>query len=93
MSLLNNKQKHHQWICWISEKILHAEAEQKLLCIIIDKDLNFHSHTKSVIRTANQKLSALSESHRLWLILTKITPFLKDSLIIVPYSGCLALEK
>ena len=43
----------------LGEKILHAEAEQKLLCIIIDKDLNFQSHTKLIIKTANQKLSAL----------------------------------
>ena len=42
----------------LDKKTLHAEAEQKLLGIMIDKDLNFHSHTKSII-TANQKLSAL----------------------------------
>ena len=43
----------------LGKKTLHAEAEQKLLGIIIDKDLNFQSHTKSIIKTANQKLSAL----------------------------------
>ena len=31
----------------------------QLLSIMIDKDLNFQSHTKSIIKTANQKLSAL----------------------------------
>ena len=36
------------------KKTLHAEAEQKLLGIIIDKDLKFQSHTKSIIKTANQ---------------------------------------
>ena len=30
----------------LGEKILNAETEQKLLGIIIDKDLNFQSHTK-----------------------------------------------
>ena len=40
----------------LGEKILLAEAEQKLLGIITDKDLNFQSHTKSIIKTANQKL-------------------------------------
>ena len=49
-------------------KILHAEAEQKLLGIIIDKDLNFQNHTKSVIKTANQKLSAL----------LRVAPFMTD---------------
>ena len=43
----------------LGEEILHTEAEQKLPGIIIDKDLNFQSHTKSIIKTANQKLSAL----------------------------------
>ena len=43
----------------LGKKTLHAEAEQKLLGIIIDKDLNFQSHTRSIIKTANQKLSAL----------------------------------
>ena len=43
----------------IGKKTLHAKAEQKLLGIIIDKDLNFQGHSKSVIKTANQKLSAL----------------------------------
>ena len=40
-------------------KTLHAEAKQKLLGIIIDKDLTFQSHTKWIIRPANQKLRAL----------------------------------
>ena len=43
----------------LGKKILYAEADQKLLGIIIDKDLNFQSHKKSIIKTANQKLSAL----------------------------------
>ena len=43
----------------LGKKTLHSEAEQKLLGIIIDKDLNFQSHTRSIIKTANQKLSVL----------------------------------
>ena len=43
----------------VGEKILHAEAEQKLLGIIIEKDLNFQSHTKSIMKTANHKLTSL----------------------------------
>ena len=57
------------------KKTLHVEAEQKLFGIIIDKDLNFQSRKKLIIKPANQKLSAL-----------------KANSIIVPYSGCLALE-
>ena len=57
MSLINNKYIANVSIELV-KKSLHAEAEQKLLGIILDKDLNFHSHTKSIIKTANQKLSA-----------------------------------
>ena len=42
----------------LGNKTLHAEAKQKLLGLKIDKDLNFQSYTKSIIQTANQKLSA-----------------------------------
>ena len=41
------------------KKTLHVEAEQKLLGIIIDKDLNFRNHTKTIIKRVNQKLNAL----------------------------------
>ena len=33
----------------LGKKSLHAKAEQKLLGIMIDKDLNFQSHTRSII--------------------------------------------
>ena len=52
----------------LGENILHAEAEQNLLGITIDKDLNFQSHSKSTIKTANQKLSAL----------TRVAPFMTN---------------
>ena len=40
----------------LGQKTLHDETEQKLLGIII-YDLNVQSHTKSIIKTANQKLT------------------------------------
>ena len=43
----------------LGNKTLQAEIEQKRLGIIIDKDLNFQSHTKSIIKAANQKLRVL----------------------------------
>ena len=43
----------------LGKKTLHVQAEQKLLGIIIDKDLNFQSHTRLIIKTVNQKFSAL----------------------------------
>ena len=52
----------------LGKKTLHAKAEPKLLGIIIDKDLNFQSHTKPIIKTANQKLS----------ILTRVAPLITD---------------
>ena len=86
--LVLNQKKYHYLITnkdivnkliELGKKTLHAEGEQKFLGIITDKDLNFQCHTKSIIKTANQKLSVLlSESHRLWLISTKrlyLTPY------------------
>ena len=52
----------------LGEKMLYAEAEQNLLGIIIDKDLNFQGHAKSIIKAANQKLSAL----------IRVAPFMTD---------------
>ena len=43
----------------LGQNILCAEAKQKLLVIIINKGLHFQSHTKSITKKANQKLSAL----------------------------------
>ena len=43
----------------LDKKTLHAETEQNLFFIIADEDLNFQSHTKSIIKKINQKLSAL----------------------------------
>ena len=46
----------------LGKKTLHPDAEQKLLGIIIEirKELNFQSHTKSIVKTANQKLRTLT---------------------------------
>ena len=52
----------------LGRKILHAEAEHKLLGTIIDKDLNFQSHTKSIIKTTHQNLSSFF----------RVVPFMKD---------------
>ena len=40
--------------------------EQKFLGIIMEKGLNFQSHTKSIIKVANQKLSALIRAVYHW---------------------------
>ena len=47
---------------------LMTMVEQKLLGIIIDKDLNFQSHTKYIIKAVHQKLSAL----------IRVAPFMAD---------------
>ena len=79
----------------LGKKTLHAEAQQKLLGRIIDKDLKFQNHAKSIVKIANQKLSTLIR------VVPFITDFnnkvlfnslLKASSIIAPYSEYLALE-
>ena len=59
-------------------KTLHAEAEQKLLGIIIDMDLNFQSHKKSIIKTASQKLSVIiiKLSVNDWLVIERAVQLL-----------------
>ena len=42
----------------MGKKTLHTEAEQRLLGIIVDKDLNFQIHAKLIIKIAKHKLSA-----------------------------------
>ena len=92
--LITNKDTSNESIK-LGKKTLHAEAEQKLLGKIIDKDLKFQNHTKSIIKKGNQKL----------ITLIRVVPFITDlnnkvlfnsllnaSSIIVPYSECLALE-
>ena len=71
----------------LGKKTLHAEVEQKLFVIIIDKDLNFQSHRKSIIKKSNRKLGTL----------IRVAPLMndckkKDSSIIFRCSGYLALE-
>ena len=56
--LVRNKDTANESIK-LGKKTLHAKAEQKRLGIIIDKDLKFQNHTKSIIKTANQRLSTL----------------------------------
>ena len=79
----------------LGKKTINAEAEQKLLGKIIDNDLNFQSHTKSNIKTANQKLSAFVRVAKFMTDFEKRVIFnalLKASSIIFPYSGYLALQ-
>ena len=76
----------------LGKKILHAEAERKLLGITTDKDLNFQSQTKLNVKTANQKLGALIRVAPLMSDLNKnviFNSFLKGSSIIAPLSGVL----
>ena len=79
----------------LAKKTLHAEAEKKHLGKIIDKDLKFQNHAKSIIKKGNQKLITLI---RVVPIITDLNnKFLFNSLlnassIIVSYSECLVLE-
>ena len=73
----------------------HAEAEEKLPGKIMDKDLNFQSHWKSIIKTANEKLSALIRFSTFMTDFNKKAIFnclLRASSVIFSYSGCLILH-
>ena len=47
---------------------MHAEDEQEQLGVITDKDVKFQSHTKLIIKAANEKLS----------VFVKVAPFMTD---------------
>ena len=79
----------------LGKKTLHAEAEQKLLGIIIDKDLKFQNPAKFIIKKVNEKLGNLIKAAAFMTDFNKkvkSNSLLKASLIIVTYSSCLALE-
>ena len=74
----------------LGKKNLHVEAEQKLLVMIIDKDLNFQNSTKLNIETANPNLSALiSESRSLMTDFNKKLIF--SSLVKPQFNYCVLL--
>ena len=92
--LIRNKDTANEFIK-LGKKTLHAEAEQKFLGKIIDKDLKFQNHTNPIIKKSNQKLSTV----------VRVVPFTTDlnnkvlfnSLLkaisnIIPYSECLVLQ-
>ena len=94
MPLLNDRDIFNESI-ELSKETLLGEAQQKILVIVIDKGLNFQSHTKAVIKTVNQELSARIRVAPFKTDFNKKVMFhslLKASSIIVPYSGCLTLE-
>ena len=94
MPLLNDRDIFNKSI-ELGKKTLLGEEWQKILVIVIDKGLNFQSHTKPVKKTVNQKLSALIRVALFTIDFNKKVMFhswLKVSSIIIPYSGCLALE-
>ena len=62
MPLLNNKKGITIESIELGKNTLHAEAEQKLHGIIIDKNLNFQNHTKSQSRPQSNSRSSFSPS-------------------------------
>ena len=75
--LITNKDTSNESIK-LGKKTLHAEAEQKLLGKIIDKDLKFQNHTKWIIKKGNQK----------FITLIRVVPFITDLKIrfyLTPY--------
>ena len=92
--LITNKETSNESIT-LGKKTLHDEAEQKLFGKIIDKDLKFQNHTKSIVKKGNQMLITLIRVVRFITDFNNevlFNSFLKASSIIVPYSEYLALE-
>ena len=89
--LIRNKDTANESIK-LGKKTLHAEAEQELLGKIIDNDLKFQNHTKSVIKTVNQTLVRVTSFMIYLNNKVLFNSFLKVSSIILPCCECVALE-
>ena len=64
----------HLWVRVGDEMIWESQAE-KLLGMLVDKDLNFNSHLKVLCKKVNQKVSALAR-------IARILPFQKRRIIL-----------
>ena len=97
--VLNSKKYHYVIIprnianksITLDNMTLHTKAEQQLFGVTTDRILNFQSHTKSIIKIANQKLNALIRVTPFMTNSNKVifAPLLKGSWIFALYSGCL----
>lgn len=72
--LISGDVKEHLWAKVGDEKIWES-AEEKLLGVIIDKNLNFNSHLVKLCNKVGQKVSALTR-------IVKLLPFDKRRLIV-----------
>ena len=64
----------HLWIKVGDEKIWESQSE-KLLGVIVDKDLTFETHLKTLCKKVNQKVSALAR-------IAGILPFQKRQILL-----------
>ena len=71
---LTSGSTEHLWVKVGNEMIWESQAE-KLLGIMVDKDLNFNSHLKALCKKVNQKVSALAR-------IARILPFQKRRIIL-----------
>ena len=71
---LTSGSSEHLWVKVGKEMIWESQAE-KLLGMMVDKDLNFNSHLKALCKKVNQKVSALAR-------IARILPFQKRRIIL-----------
>ena len=62
--LISGNVSEHLW-AKVSDELIWESAEEKLLGVTIDKNLNFSSHLNKMCKKVDQKLSALARIVRL----------------------------
>ena len=72
--LVSDNLTEHLWIK-VGDELICESCEEKLLGVIIDKNLNFNSHLTNLCKKVGQKVSALARVARL-------LPFHKRRLIL-----------
>ena len=62
--LVSGNINKHLWVK-VGDEMIWESAEEKLLGVIIDKNLNFNSHLSTMCKKAGQKVTALARVARL----------------------------
>ena len=72
--LISGNVTEHRW-AKVGGELISESAEEKLLRVTIDKNLNFNSHLNTLCKKVCQKVSALAR-------IVKILPFHKRRIIL-----------
>ena len=89
--LISGNTNEHLW-AKVGDELIWESAEEKLLGVIIDKNLHFNSHLSTICKVG-QKVTALARIVRLLPFHRRKNILLSHSFLTVLLCGCFVLEK